>query len=277
MEIILPDGPGWSALHLVSADWGSSAVIVKREWRITGQTTVSYAPGAGEALEGVIMADTVTMRDVAGTEVQIIAREAETALFKSYTDILFLGRGTEARDPDGQDVSSAFLRVGGVTRRTYARPAAQHRDPVNLFGYEPRANRITGDIVPGAFDYAGTAPSLFRSARRSNGYAIPNPAFALSGALEIAVSTRNAAMTTDDPDHPVAEVSVQVPDVTAQAFVWEGGANAPANWCRRAPRAMVADTLTVGLDRVSVLWRVALPLAEMPAADLRRIDVKEAA
>ena len=90
MDFTLPDSPGWSAMHLVSGDWGNIAIIAKREYEVSGS---SAAPR--DDLEGFVLVDTVDGTAVDEADRPIIRREAETALIKTRGDVLYLGRGTE--------------------------------------------------------------------------------------------------------------------------------------------------------------------------------------
>lgn len=260
MDLTLPESPGWSGMHLVNDDWGNIAVIVKREWVIAGgNTTPASDP------KGVVVTDEVSTQVIDGDDTMVIEREAETALFKTRADVLFLGIGTT----QAPLIDSAELRLNGATRRRFTRSG--DGDPINLFGYEPRPLRVPG-YKPETFDYRTQGANLFWSARRSNGFSVPSSALNLAGPQSVEVTT-----TTDGTETVEKAFDVDLPGITATPFVWEGGSNKPAYWCKRPALALLADTLTVDGDMVSVVWRGALPLASYPAADLRRIDIKEAA
>lgn len=274
MEFRLPDSNGWSAMHLVSDDWGNIALIVKREYAMSG--------GAAEPrkgiLEGFIVADTVDPDAVDEHDRPIIRREAETALFKHRADLIYLGRGTEAPDARGGIIDSAEIKLNGQARRRFTRSmAAPEFDPVNLFGYHPRQSRLSRPYDPDTFDYASDGIDLFWSARRSSVFQVIGTAPDFEGAAAISVETVSPETPTNVDADILAAFSMTIPTVTATPFVWEGGSNKPANWCRRAPLRLEADTITINGGLVSVLWRGALPLQHYPAADLRRVDLKEAA
>ena len=272
MQFTFPPSPGWSALHLSNADWGSIAVIVKQEWRLS-----SGALGPDLNPEGIVLTDTVDLHEIDGQDMQIIHREADTALFKTRTDVFYVGRGTEVADVDGREVSSASLSVGGVTRRMYQRSGAATVDPINLFGFENRINRIPGGYNPESFSFPAQGGLLFWGARRSLGFSVTGTNWPLTGTQRVEITTRNADMEADDPSHILLGFDLTVPGLSMTPFVWEGGSNAPSNWCRRAAQSLTPDTLTIDGNRVSVIWRGALPLLTTPVADLRRIDLKEAA
>lgn len=272
MDLTLPDSTGWSGMHLVNKDWGSIAVIVKREWVIEGGSTTP-----ADTVAGIVVADVVSIHDIDGEDTLVIEREAETALFKTRKDVLYLSSSTETPDAQGKQIITASLFVNDTERRRFTRGGATSTDPVNLFGYEPRTTRIAGGYDAETFDFPTEGAALFWSARRSDGFSVFGTDWDLSGSITLRVESRNADMDPADDPLALPEVTVDLPDITATPFVWEGGSNTPAHWCKRPALALVADTLTLDGDRVSAIWRGALPLASHPAADLRRIDIKEAA
>lgn len=280
MEFLLPNSPGWSAMHLMNAEWGKIALIVKREYLLdSGQGTLTPR----DDVEGLIVADTIEPTITDDEDRPVVRRGADLALFTAHADLIYLGVGTEALDPHGVRFDTAAFRVDGVARRSFTRPSpAFAPDPVNLFGYHPKADRLSPPYDPATFDFAAQGASLFRAARRDGGYSVSNGLPALAGDLDIRVETTSSGSDTDPftgdviPD-VVAEFSLSVPDMVAIPFVWEGGKNSPAYWCRRAPVALKADTLTIEGDRVSLIWRGALPLSEVPAPDLRQVNIQEAA
>lgn len=253
MEIVLPEGPGWSAMHLADRNWGATALIVKREHDVTGRAATPRA-----AQEGIVLSDTL----IEGDPRAIIVREAETALFKARPEALRLGYGTGG-------VVQAQMRVSGTVHRTLVAGAVQ--DPVNLFGFEPRTNRV-GGFDPDGFDYDADGPALFRSARRTEGWSVPADA-ALAGDVRVEVTVTGA-----DGGGPVMldDVTVRIPRLVVTPFVWEGRRNDPAYWCRRAPTEMTADTLILTGPRLHLIWRAALPMDVHPPADLRRVVLKAA-
>ena len=260
MQIVLPDTPGWSAAHASNAEWGSTAIIAKRRYVRSGASADASDP------EEVRTGDVVETRSVGGDDTVIIARESELAFFKTRADVLALGW---AGVPAGA-VTGASLSLNGVERRRFAGLDARALDPVNLFGYEPRRTRIPGGYDMATFTFAGQGGALFQSARRSGGWTLPNTALTLTGAQRIEVAVTTAAGT-----ETVADVTLTLPAVTATPFVWEGGSNKPAYWCRRADVPLVADTITLTEADVTVLWRGALPLADAPLADIRQVTLKE--
>lgn len=265
MEFVLPKTLGWSAMHLVNKDWGNIAVIVKREYQVSAGKAIPKAVS-----EGLVLTDTVAMREIAGQNTLVISREAETALFKTKSDILYLGRGTQANDSSDNKIISARLSLNGSDRRTYIRGGSQDIDPINLFGYEPRTTRIAGGYDQATFSFPDQGDDLFHSTRRSMGYAVPSAVLNLSGVLQIKVSTHSFG-----GDDTLADFILALNKVSAIPFVWEGGLNKPAYWCKRTALALTADTITINANQLSVIWRGQLPLANHPAADLRRITLKE--
>ncbi|MEL7097509.1 MAG: hypothetical protein AAGM84_01650 [Pseudomonadota bacterium] len=264
MEIRVPQTGGWTALHLMNAAWGHIGVIAKRAYAVANGAATPAAP------QEIIVTDTVDPAATDGEDFPVIRREAETALFKAQGDVLFLGRGTEAADSSGAQITSASLRVAGAQRRRYTRqPDAA--DPVNLFGYEPRTKRVPG-YDPDTFSFAASGAALFRSARRSAGFSVPVSTLLPTGSAQVEVTTQSAG-TTDT----LTAFEITMPPLTATPFVWEGGTNTPSNWCKRAPLQLVPDTMTIEGDLVSVLWRGKLALSAVPAADLRRLKIEEAA
>jgi hypothetical protein len=273
MEFTLPDSPGWSAMHLVSGDWGNIAIIAKREYEVSGS---SAAPR--DDLDGFVLVDTVDGTAVDEADRPIIRCEAETALFKTRGDVFYLGRGTEVPDGNGGIIDTAEFKVNGTVRRRFTRTGVPAQtDPRNLFGYQSRLGRLNPPYDPETFDYASDGDELFWSARRGGSFQIPVTARNFEGSAAISVESVSPETEADVDAEVIVAFSMTIPTVTATPFVWEGGSNAPANWCRRAPETLRADTITVDGARVSVLWRGSLALSGTPAADLRRIDLKEAA
>jgi hypothetical protein len=268
MEMILPHTDGWSAIHLIEKGWGHIAVIVKREWRVAsdGSTTPRSHP------DSLILAEQVQMSQIDGEEVLVIVREAETALLKHSVDLHLLGIGTEWKDETGSEIDRARLTLNGEICCTYQRQTDAGIDPVNLFGFEPRPARID---TSQPFNFADHAPALFRSMRRSGDYLSASPPPNLAGIQQMQVTTTSNLGGSPEHHETVADCRVDVPVLEMHPFVWEGGRNDPPYWCHRPAQTLLADTLILSGDILSVLWRAALPLSDYPAADLRRLEIKE--
>ena len=266
MELVLPESEGWAGMHLMNAEWGNIGVIAKRTYAVSGNTATE-APA-----EDIVITDTLEPAAQDGEDNPVIRREAETALFKSHGDVLYLGRGTEALDSDNALIDEATITVNGQERRRYARGGPVSVDPVNLFGYEPRTKRISGGYDPDTFDFATDGAALFRSARRSIGYSVPVSSKLPSGTLDVTVTTQSPGATDT-----LADFVIMLPAVQATAFVWEGGRNDPPNWCKRSAIALEADTMTISGATVTVVWRGKLSLSAVPIADLRRLTLREVA
>jgi hypothetical protein len=273
MDIALPATPGWSAMHLIEdQDWHQIAVIAKREYDVAGG-----AATAADDPDGVLMADDFN------SAVANIRVESDIALRKTMVDWHFLDLSTGSGPWTGR-IDTAALTVNGSVRVSFAKRSSVDPnrevviDPDNLFGYEPRSDRITlsnstdPDVIADSFDFDAQTPGLFRSTRRSDGFVAGPSTLPLPQTLDVTVSTTTAGTTTN-----VMTLGMTVPQLTATAFLYEGGPDKAAFWCRRDPVPMVADTLTLTTTRAAILWRTALSIATHPVADLRMILIEEAA
>lgn len=268
MEIRLPQTNGWNAMHLIEKNWGKISVIVKRVWRVEsdGSTTPISTPVNFQLTEDV------SMESIDGDGVMMIIRETETALLKESVDVHFLGFGTEYRHPDGHRIDRAILSLNDQPRCIYLRQSSAGIDPINLFGYEPRSERVDAS---GSFNFNQDAASFFSSIRRSGDYQSFTSSLDLKNTQHFNVSvTYNLGHETEF-EEILADCRVHIANLELSALVWEGGRNDPAHWCRQPSQVMRTDTLTLSGNSLSILWRSAIPLTDFSASDVRCIDIKE--
>ncbi len=256
MELTLPDTPGWSAAPLLGDVWGQVGAVAK---------CCFLWDGAGARRD---VAQPIVAQDVmAGA---VIAREAEMALMKTRADWHYLGYGGGV-NPLATQLIAAAITVNGVVRVSFGGlPPGAQPDPVNLFGYEPRGDRIGELAVP--FSYAAHGPQLFRATRRSQGFANIDAAPGLPAAMSIRVTQATGAWALT-----LIDQRLDLPTPVLRLWEFEGGADRAAFWCSRTATAMTPDTLILSASGAHVLWRASVPMAAHPLATLRRLSIEEAA
>ena len=256
MEIILPQGTGWAAMPLLDEEWGQVGVVAKRCFDTTG------TPVAG----ALRLADQAESYQDSNDETRIrIIAEADIALFKQQVDVHLRGVGNQ--------VDAASITFNDVAVMAYAGLAANPAtDPVNLFGYEPRENRITkASMTP--FNFAATTPEVFHSSRKPGGGYTPNlPAMPLPVTLKILATSRVGLDTGTR-----AKLTLTLPRLTLRVWLYEGGPDRDAYWCSHAAMPMQADTVTLTPAGAEVLWRGAVSLATTPLALIRKFEITEGA
>lgn len=254
MQIILPQGTGWTAMPLMDDDWGQVGVVAKR----------CFDP-AGNAVAGALRLadDAVTYQDSANkTRVRINA-EADIALFKEQVDVHLRGVGNQ--------VDAASITFNATPVMAYAGVAANPAsDPANLFGYEPREARI-GATPTTQFDFAAMTPEVFHSSRRSGGGYTPTlPSMPLPVALKILATSRVGAVIRTH-----AKLTITLKSLMLRVWLYEGGPDRETYWCAQATVPMQADTVTLTPAGAEVLWRGAVSLAAAPLALIRKFEIRE--
>lgn len=262
MELTLPTTPGWSAAPLLGDVWGRVGAVAKCCFLWDG------ASAARDTARPILQADVM-----AGAT---IAQEAEMALMKARADWHYLGYGGGV-DPLATAVISAAITVNGVARVSFGGlPPGALPDPVNLFGFEPRGDRIGGFVNPPApvtaFDHAIHGPQIFRASRRTQGYANTDAAPALPATMQIRVT-----QATGTGPLTLLDQTLSLPAPVLRLWAFEGGEDREAFWCSRSAVPMTPDTLILSASGAQVLWRAALPMAAHPLATLRRLSIEEAA
>ncbi|NCO86109.1 MAG: hypothetical protein GW886_05720 [Rhodobacterales bacterium] len=256
MELTLPRTSGWSAAPLLSDVWGQVGAVAKCCFLWDG------AGARRDAGQPIVAQDLMAGR--------VIVREAEMALMKTRADWHFLGYGGGV-NPLATQVIAAAITVNNVVRVSFGGlPPGAQPDAANLFGFEPRGDRIAELAVP--FSYATHAPQIFRATRRSQGYANTDaaPGLPANMAIRVTQATGAGALTLLDQ-------TLTLPAPVLRLWEFEGGEDREAFWCSRAATAMTPDTLILSATGAQVLWRAALPLAAHPLATLRRLSIEEAA
>jgi hypothetical protein len=253
MQIILPQGIGWAAMPLMDDEWGQIGLVAKRCFDPAGNAVAGDLRLADEA---------VTYQDSANkTRVRINA-EADIALFKEQVDVHLRGVGNQ--------VDAASITFNGLAVMAYAGVAANPAsDPANLFGYEPREDRI-GATSTTQFDFAAMTPEVFHSSRRSGGYTPTLPAMPLPGSVAIKATSRVGTVTRTH-----ADLTLTLKSLTLRVWLYEGGPDRADYWCAHATVPMLADTVTLTPAGAEVLWRGAVSLAKNPLALIRKFDITE--
>ena len=254
MQIILPQGTGWAAMPLMDDTWGQVGVVAKRSFDTDGNP-VAGALRLADAIEGY--------QDSANKPRIRILAEADIALFKQQVDVHLSGVGNQ--------VDAATIAFNDTPVMSYAGVAANPpTDPANLFGYEPRENRITAaSMTP--FDFAATTPEVFHSSRKSGGGYTPNlPAMPLPESLKIRATSRIGALMRNH-----ASLTLTLKQLTLHVWLYEGGPDREDYWCAHAQTPLVADTVTLTPAGAEVLWRGAVSLASTPLALIRKFEIRE--
>lgn len=265
MQITLPQSKGWSGAALMDDTWGRVGAVAKCCFAWSGAAAVRAA------------ATPIRQADEMDAATGILAAEAEMALFKKNADWHFRGLGVGVQGSSSA-VTAAELSNAGAVRVKFARPPAPGPyDTVNLFGFEPRANRKAGMALPvppppAPFDIAGYGKFMFEATRSHDGYAPVNQSSELPADLDIVVTTHVGATATT-----VLSARLQLPTVLLRGWLYEGGPDKDAYWCAKASVRLVADTLILSATGAEVLWRAGFAFADAPKKILRRLSIEEAA
>ena len=254
MQIILPQGTGWAAMPVIDDEWGSVGIVAKR----------CFDPGGSPVVGALLLADVIeTFQDSNNkTRVRINA-EADIALFKEQVDVHLRGIGNQVDAATITFNDLAVMAFAGVA----ANPAS---DPANLFGYEPREDRIAVTATT-PFDFGAMTPGVFHSSRKSGGGYTPNlPAMPLPESLKIRATSRIGALTRNH-----ASLTLTLKQLTLHVWLYEGGPDREDYWCAHAQTPLVADTVTLTPAGAEVLWRGAVSLASTPLALIRKFEIRE--
>jgi hypothetical protein len=284
MEVLLPSGPGYSALFVrglrgvasSNAVEEAGAVIVKRSFAIAGGALVPDA--GGDKLE---LADKLEVHD----DRPWVTYESELALAKSSGDIIVLGGRSPAR--------WAWVKIGATV---WLKRDDQIQDPggdadrdleQNLFGWHPRsqvARRNDARMVTDRPDAPPTTAASdrydrFQNARRRQGGSIK---VSREGALPSQGNMVVLRAPDDDEDNQteLLNVSYDLPPLELTLFIHHGrGPDRDTRWCPEPQPPLVLDTIVLRpeLAKAHALWRRSWRWGVPGADTLRRALVSEGA
>lgn len=253
MQIILPKGTGWAAMPLMDDDWGQVGLVAK----------CSFDAGGNRVAGALRLSDVVEpYKDSNNRDRVRILAEADTALFKTQVDVHLRGIGNQ--------VDAASVTFNAVKVMDFAGVAANPpADPANLFGYEPREDRIsTAAMAP--FSFAGTTPQVFHSSRKSGGYTPTLPARPLPVTLAVKATSRVGPVTRTH-----AAMTLTLPRLTLRIWLYQGGPDRDPYWCAHGQTPLLADTVTLTPAGAEVLWRGAVATTDAPLALIRKFEILE--
>ncbi|MGK6353922.1 hypothetical protein ACMGDH_01695 [Sphingomonas sp. DT-207] len=281
MEVLLPPGPGYSALFIrglrgvanSNAVEEAGAVIVKRSFAIAGGALIPDA--GGDKLE---LADKLEVHD----DLPWVTYESELALTKASGDIVVLGGRSPAQ--------WAWVKLGTTV---WLKRDDQAQDPdgetdrdlqQNLFGWHPRsqtARRNDARMVTDRPESPTTAASdrydRFQKAQRRQGGSIK---ISHQGVLPTHGNIVVLRAPDDDEDNQteLLDVSYDFPQLSLTLFIHHGrGPDRDTRWCPEAQPPLVLDTIVLRptLAKAHALWRRSWRWGEPGEDTLRRAQVTE--
>ena len=267
MDVVLPQGPGWSGIHLTGRRSAgntngtelAAAVVVKRSFRVTGGALAADVAG-----EAIVLADTLS--NEGGNPWQVV--EGDTAIRKLSGDVIVLGM------PHQQ----GRVSVGGTVWLQRNGAAGSDADlGRNLFGWHPKhdpARHNDARMLTPDPEAAGDRLDRFYNARRRQAAPVTTSRQdALPDSASVAV--RHGPLF----DVAVLDFSYAFPQLALTLFLAEPGVpDREERWCPHDFGTLDLDTLVIrpaAPATVSAVWRQSWPVAAAAPDQLRRARVIE--